>query len=591
MPNQESTAINDLIHLVQGRRLERESENPIPEVYVTAASRAQAAPPPARIASGTTPPPIAQAASAQAPDIAQAHARPARQPQVAAKPKYMLPIVEQDEEQTELWNDKAEVETAPAVPAIAPHLATVIATPATVRAVPAILSGPIAPESPAPKPSRARKIVYGAMPSESSPMPSTVVASSAAAAMPSSARPMRPDESRTTSSATPPGSRAMRAVPSNGSPSSAGASRAMHSRAMPAAAAPSRAMPALAHPIGLGPQFPAVAMNVALPPAPKLPPSAYLIARELVSSATRWGGLAFIALIALGIGIYVALDGREKPKPAGPTERDRAIAIMNGETPPPEPTVVHAPPAGEMRVEAEATAEPGTTAYRPAEPAPETARASTAVTAEPIEPTAHAINEPSAQPGKPTAEPIEEEPADEAADETIALDDIEMEPTSARPSPRASRSARARKAKLIATTEVASTKRTSRDPVLAILAEKPSKRRGDPVLAILAEKPAKQRKDKPKKAVKEVAVGPATEIAAPKGAPAAKGTGKVTIASNVAALIFLDGRATGKTAPAALVVPAGDHQITLLEPRSKKAKTATVKIAANKTASVRRDFN
>jgi hypothetical protein len=56
-------------------------------------------------------------------------------------------------------------------------------------------------------------------------------------------------------------------------------------------------------------------------------------------------------------------------------------------------------------------------------------------------------------------------------------------------------------------------------------------------------------------------------------------------------VIYLDGRATGKTAPSALVIPAGDHQITLLDPDTKKAKTATVKIAANKSVTISRDFN
>ncbi|MBA2542662.1 MAG: PEGA domain-containing protein [Deltaproteobacteria bacterium] len=309
-----------------------------------------------------------------------------------------------------------------------------------------------------------------------------------------------------------------------------------------------------------------------------------------------------IALIALGIGIYVALDGREAPKPTGPTERDRAIAIMNGETPPPEPTVVHAPQAGDTK-----TTEPasGTTAWRPAaepvaaesaatgatEPAAATPTTVVKAPSAPIETTP--VSAPATAPiaaSEParsavTAEPIAAvtaEPIDAPADDSIAIDDIEIEPMTARPSKRTSRSSGARKAKTLASREIVEPKtsrRASNDPVLAILAEKPVK----------ATKVKEIKADKPKK-VKE-AVGPATEIAAPKGAPPAKGTGKITITSNVAALIFLDGRATGKTAPSALVVPAGDHQITLLEPSTKKAKTASVQIAANKTVSVRRDFN
>ncbi|MBA2541434.1 MAG: hypothetical protein H0V17_17465, partial [Deltaproteobacteria bacterium] len=135
MANQESTAINDLIHLAQGRRLDRQSENPVPEVYVPAARpRPLNAPAPARIASGTNPPPIAQPQHPIAqPQAAHTPITPPP-PQVAAQPaKYMLPIVDKDEEQTELWSSHANVDTRPAVPAIPPHSATVIAQPATLR--------------------------------------------------------------------------------------------------------------------------------------------------------------------------------------------------------------------------------------------------------------------------------------------------------------------------------------------------------------------------------------------------------------------------------------------------------------------------
>jgi hypothetical protein len=102
---------------------------------------------------------------------------------------------------------------------------------------------------------------------------------------------------------------------------------------------------------------------------------------------------------------------------------------------------------------------------------------------------------------------------------------------------------------------------------------------------VIAEKPiAKPKKEKIEKKLV------ATEIAAPKGAAEAKGSGSITISSNRPAMIYLDGRPTGKTTPSALVVAAGDHQITLLDPGSKKAKTATVKIAANKSVTISREF-
>lgn len=486
MPSQESTAINDLIHLVQGRRLERASENPVPEVYIPA-PRPEAS---LRVASGTRPPPIAQPAVPIAPRTAQ-------------KKVYRLPVVEQDEEQTELWHN-ANVDTAPAVPSIAPHAATVIATP-HAPVVPAILQGPISPENPVDRAAAARAAQHAA-------------------------------EERARAAA-------RAAHPSQ-----------HHSRAMPAATmAPSQPSPSIT-PLSQLP-YPAFAIPVAPPaPAKRASPASWLIAREVLTS---WGTLAMIAVVALGIGIYAAIATAEEPaKVAAPTERDRAIAIMNG-TAQPEPahTVVHAPAPSEA---------PAITTPRPAPF--DTVAPTTEITAEPID-------EESSEP--PLAATDDEPAADEIDPDAI---EIEIEPMNARPSKRAVRRA-ARKAKRLAK---AST---------VIVAAKPSARRSrrndDPVLAILNEKPAKQ--SKRSKKVKESS-GPATAIAAPKGALAAKGTGKVTITSDVAAMIYLDGRPTGRTAPTALVIPAGDHQITLLDPASKKAKTATVQLAANKAVAIRKDF-
>lgn len=274
--------------------------------------------------------------------------------------------------------------------------------------------------------------------------------------------------------------------------------------------------------------------------APKAP-APYLVARELASSAFRArGGIAALAVLALGVGIYLAVaSSRGEATPQAPTERDRAIAIMNG-TAQPEPSAT-APVVAAI------------------EPKPE------------AKPTAEPIEEP------PTAQRIEG-PVAEVADESVSVDEIEMEPAAARPAKRASRSSRKAK-KTVAVVETQRTTRRSNDPVLAILEEKPVKK---------AKVVEKKKEAKSVKAPKNLST---TEIAAPRGAAAVTGTGKVTITSDKPALVFLDGRPTGKKAPTALVIPAGDHQITLLDPETKKAKTATIKLEANKSVAIAKLFN
>ena len=74
--------------------------------------------------------------------------------------------------------------------------------------------------------------------------------------------------------------------------------------------------------------------------APKAP-APYLVARELASSVFRSrGGIAALAVLALGVGVYLAVaSSRGEAKPHAPTERDRAIAIMNGTAQPEPPSV------------------------------------------------------------------------------------------------------------------------------------------------------------------------------------------------------------------------------------------------------------
>jgi hypothetical protein len=69
-----------------------------------------------------------------------------------------------------------------------------------------------------------------------------------------------------------------------------------------------------------------------------------------------------------------------------------------------------------------------------------------------------------------------------------------------------------------------------------------------------------------------------------------KADGKLSVTSNVPALIYVDGRSTQMMTPKKFAVPAGKHKITLLEPTSKKAKTQDVEIMAGKTASIDKQF-
>jgi hypothetical protein len=68
------------------------------------------------------------------------------------------------------------------------------------------------------------------------------------------------------------------------------------------------------------------------------------------------------------------------------------------------------------------------------------------------------------------------------------------------------------------------------------------------------------------------------------------GPGKLVITSNKPALIYLDGRATGLTAPKKFTVPAGAHKVTLLDPETRKAKTGDVEIVAGKVATLDKQF-
>ena len=70
----------------------------------------------------------------------------------------------------------------------------------------------------------------------------------------------------------------------------------------------------------------------------------------------------------------------------------------------------------------------------------------------------------------------------------------------------------------------------------------------------------------------------------------ASASGKLSVTSNVPAMIYIDGRSTQMMTPKKFSVPAGPHKVTLLEPGSKKAKTQDVEIIAGKVTSVEKQF-
>jgi hypothetical protein len=100
-------------------------------------------------------------------------------------------------------------------------------------------------------------------------------------------------------------------------------------------------------------------------------------------------------------------------------------------------------------------------------------------------------------------------------------------------------------------------------------------------------KPQSQPVEKKKTDKKEIAEAVLAANIANKTAAA---SGKLSVTSNVPAMIYLDGRSTGMMTPKKFAVPAGDHKITLLEPNTRKAKTQDVEILAGKTASVDKTF-
>jgi hypothetical protein len=161
----------------------------------------------------------------------------------------------------------------------------------------------------------------------------------------------------------------------------------------------------------------------------------------------------------------------------------------------------------------------------------------------------------------PTVEPIVETAAVEPASE------IEMEPAAVvKQSPRSRRKAArvAPKAKRVAVVA----------PAPKVVAPKASSKR-------VATRAADD---------DEIAAAIAAPVKGAKTSVKGTGPGTVTITSSPAALIYIDGRSTNQMTPKTLTLPAGAHKITLLEIRSRKAKTQDIDVAAGGSLSVAKKF-
>jgi hypothetical protein len=151
--------------------------------------------------------------------------------------------------------------------------------------------------------------------------------------------------------------------------------------------------------------------------------------------------------------------------------------------------------------------------------------------------------------------------------ETVAAavdEPIEMEPVIRAKSTKNARASK-RPAKRSKQVAIAETQKPARIEKAAPV-EKPTK-----VVAIAGAKPMR--------------IG-ATTVAPGKGT----GTGKLTVASTPATLIYVDGRNTGMMTPRTLALPEGSHTITLLSPKDRIAKTLSVDIAAGKSTSLSKTF-
>ena len=175
-----------------------------------------------------------------------------------------------------------------------------------------------------------------------------------------------------------------------------------------------------------------------------------------------------------------------------------------------------------------------------------------------------------------TAEPIETpvvasaEPAAEPAVE------IEMTPMAAKAAP----------AK-VAKVSRSQSRRAKRAQIAAIAAPKTTKS------AKLAPETAKTKSktEKVAKVTKTERDPILEEIEKPsRSAKAATGPGKLAISSSVPTLIYVDGRSTNLMTPKTLNLAPGTHKITLLELKTRKAKTMDVSVSSGSTARLDKQF-
>lgn len=161
----------------------------------------------------------------------------------------------------------------------------------------------------------------------------------------------------------------------------------------------------------------------------------------------------------------------------------------------------------------------------------------------------------------PTVEPIVEPVA--AADEA----EIEMEPARV-----VKQSRSRRKAARVAPTA----KR------VAIVAPAPKAERAPKVSPKKVAAPARDED--------EIAAAIAAPVKGAKSAVKGTGPGTVTITSTPAALIYVDGRSLNQMTPKTLSLSPGAHKITLLEVKSRKAKTQEIDVAPGGSLSVAKKF-
>ncbi len=147
--------------------------------------------------------------------------------------------------------------------------------------------------------------------------------------------------------------------------------------------------------------------------------------------------------------------------------------------------------------------------------------------------------------------------------------DIEIEMAPMKAAPAKTKKSSARRAKRVAIVEKAPVK-------AAPIAAKPTKKP-----ATVVAKSAKSDRDP----ILE-------EIEKPtKGAQAkATGPGKLVISSSVPTLIYIDGRSTNLMTPKTMNLTAGTHKITLLELKSRKAKTVDIDITSGTISKLDKKF-